>query len=89
MAVPFPEEALRAMQDAVSLHQTLRSQHAPDRAGLRLYQSHGQVHLPEHAGMGSRWACHYGVAGLAAVFDAENLVGSFLGQRRGHITSLW
>lgn len=80
MALPFPEEALRAVQDALPLHQAIRPEHAQNRSILRFYQPHRKISVPQYAGLGSGWLGPDGLAGLVALPHEEGLVSPVLAQ---------
>lgn len=56
MALALAEEVLRAVQNALPIHQAVRSRHAAVAAHTHLYRAHGQISIPQPARMaaGSR-----------------------------------
>lgn len=56
VALALAEEVLRAVQNALSIYQAVRTRHAAVAAHTHLRRAHGQIHVPQPTGMaaGSR-----------------------------------
>ena len=81
VAVPLPEKVLRALQDALPLHQALRPGHAPVIARTRLPPARRQVHAAERPGLAARCSGIQRLDLLAAILHALRLELSLLDQR--------
>lgn len=81
VALPFTKETLRALQDALPLHQALRSKYAQIVAMARLCQPHGQIFLRQHAAVDESVAGYAGLVWSLAVRYEECMEYVVLVQR--------
>ena len=82
MASPFPEEALRAMQDAIPLYETLPSSDAKYSAHTSLPSAGCSAWMGNVADVDAASTGLLCLGVLAALVHADDLEGPILGRRR-------
>jgi hypothetical protein len=80
MASTLPKEILRALQNPLSVHQSIRPGYADPDPDSTIPAAIGTSSTPEYDIMGERSIGGYGMAGLASIHGPVDVEGMVLGQ---------